>query len=502
MNSGLLLGLDLGTQAVKGVLVNMSGEILCESSFERTPTHPYPGWTEMDAEQDWWFACVHVIRNLLSRYKDASHLIQAIGVTALACCLCPLDKYGQPLRPAILYSDNRAVDELTWVNQLTGLSLSAEAVVPKLVWLRRHEPEVFKRMVVTVTANGYVVYRLTGKLSMDYDNASIMGGIFDSQTHQWKEEILRILGLPVSIWPKPMPATGIVGEVSAEAAQITGLKLGIPVIAGTGDTFPTIVGCGAISSGDAMISFGTTGLLTLTVRPLVEAVEGPHFQSDSSVGAVKWGANVLSAGRMIQWFREQFAQAERLVAERSRMSEYLILESQARLITPGANGLIILPHFLGRRTPVLNPYLRGAILGLTPFHTSGHVYRGLLEAFAFNIRQGYEELKDSIKRVVVTAGGARSALWREIMSNVLNAKLIYHPKSSGALGIAFLAGYATGLKTEFDEINQKWLQDPITTDPIPEVTSLYDRLFKYYCEFDKALEEPFVFMGKEDSGLG
>jgi xylulokinase len=342
MTSGLILGLDLGTQAIKGVLVNTQGDVVFEASFERHPRHPQPGWTEMDAEQDWWLACVHVIRNLLSCHKDASNLIQAIGVTALACCLCPLDKYGQPLRPAILYSDNRAIDELTWVNQLTGLSLSAEAVVPKLVWLRRHEPEVFERMMVTVTANGYVVYRLTGRLSMDYDNASIMGGIFDTRTHQWKEEVLRVLGLPVSIWPKPLPVTGIVGEVSAEAAQMTGLKPGIPVIAGTGDTFPTIVGCGAINPGDAMISFGTTGLLTLTVRPLVEAIDGPHFQSDSSLGAVKWGANVLSAGRMVQWFREQFAHAERLVAERSKISEFLLLENQARLITPGADGLIIL----------------------------------------------------------------------------------------------------------------------------------------------------------------
>ncbi len=501
MASELLLGLDLGTQAVKGILVSVEGEVLCEASVERSPKHPQPGWTEMDAEQDWWFASVRVIRELLASNKGISNSIRAIGVTALACCLCPLDEYGWPLRSAILYSDNRAIRELDWVNQNTGLNLSAEAVVPKLVWLQRHEPEEFRRMAVTVTANGYVVYRLTNKLSMDYDNASIMGGIFDPLTHQWKENVLTVLNLPVSIWPPPLPATGIVGGVSAEAAQITGLKSGTPVIAGTGDTFPTIVGCGAINPGDAMISFGTTGLLTLTVRPLVEAVEGPHFQSDSSLGAVKWGANVLSAGRMVQWFREQFAHAERLVAGRTKVSEFLILEDQARLVNPGSDGLIILPHFLGRRTPRLNPYLRGAILGLTPFHTSAHIYRSLLEAFAFNIRQGYDVLRDSIERTVVTAGGARSALWREIVSNVLNARLLFHPKSSGALGIAFLAGYATGLKKDFAAINQKWLQDPVVTEPDPEIVELYDHLFKYYCKFDEALEEPFLFMGKEKSSL-
>lgn len=187
MASELLLGLDLGTQAVKGVLVSIEeGEVLCEACVERNPRHPRPGWTEMDAEQDWWLASVRVIRELLTCNKGASNLIRAIGVTALACCLCPLDEHGWPLRSAILYSDNRAISELDWVNQNTGLNLSAEAVVPKLVWLQRHEPEVFKHMAATVTANGYVVYRLTNKLSMDYDNASIMGGIFDSLTHRWK----------------------------------------------------------------------------------------------------------------------------------------------------------------------------------------------------------------------------------------------------------------------------------------------------------------------------
>ncbi|MCS6907766.1 MAG: FGGY family carbohydrate kinase [Anaerolineales bacterium] len=500
MTSRLLLGLDLGTQAVKGVLVDLKGRVVSEARHNRQPRHPQPHWAEMDPERDWWLASVHVIRELLSK-ANPSQSIEGIGVTALASCLCPLDSEGRPLRAAILYSDNRAVAELEWVNRQLGTKLSAEAVVPKLLWLKHHEPQVFERTAVSLTANGYVIYKLTRILSMDYDNASIMGGVFDPHRLVWDQEALRAVGLPPSIFPQPFPATAVVGKVTKEAAEMTGLPSGIPVIAGTGDTFPTIVGCGAIHPGDAMISYGTTGLLTLTARPLVEVVAGPHFQDDVSGGAVRWGANVLTAGRLAQWFRDQFAQAELSVAQRLKCSEFVLLEGEAKEIPPGANGLIALPHFSGRRTPTPNPYLRGAILGLTPAHTPAHVYRSLLESFAFNIRQGYEPLREQIRRLIATGGGASSELWRQIMADVLNTQLIYYPKASGALGIAYLCGYALGLIPDFETIQHEWLAEASLTQPDPQQVGLYQRLFEYYCRLDRTLEGFFTQIGQEPHGI-
>lgn len=492
----LLLGLDIGTQGVKGVIVQTDGKVIARASLERGPMHPHPGWAEMDAEMDWWGAALQVLRELVSAAgKEVSNL-HAVGICALVPCLCPLDQAGRPLRPAILYSDNRALQELDWVNRQAGLALNAEAVVPKLVWIQRNEPQVFEKTRAVVSCQGYVAYQLTDQLFMDYDCAAIMGSIFDPVQKTWREDVIEKVGLPLEIWPRLSPATGIAGKITREAAAQTGLPEGIPVIAGTGDTYPTIVGCGAIEVGDAMVSFGTTGLLTMANQPLVESSGGPHFSASDGRAAVTWGANVLSAGRLIRWYVDQFAGSEQIIAGRLGQNVFQLLEQECSRIPAGSEGLIVLPHWLGRRTPSPDANLRGTILGLTPSHTSAHIYRAIMEAFAFNVRQSFEEFRSSIKRLVVTAGGARSQAWRQIMSDVLNMTLSYHPESSGSLGIAFLAGYAVGLVTEFGDIKNEWLKDPQKVVPIPENVKVYDALFPSYCEFDEALVGPYANLAK------
>lgn len=492
----LLLGLDIGTQAAKGVLVRTDGVVVACASLERGPQHPCPGWVEMDAARDWWGYAVQLIRALLAAVPDPAP-VAAVGVSALVPCLCPLDEAGAPLRPALLYSDNRALAELAWVNERLESPLTAQAVTPKLRWLQQHEPETFARARTFLSAHNYVVYRLTGELSMDYDTASIMGGIFDAGTRQWDAARCRTLDLPPALWPPLYPATAVVGQVTAEAARATGLPAGTPVITGTGDTFPTIVGCGAVEPGDAMIAFGTTGLLTVTRRPLVESAAGPHFDDATGGAAVTWGANVLSAGRLVRWFADTFAQAERVVAARTGGDEFALLEAGAVRVLPGAEGLFVLPHWLGRRTPTPDPHLRGALLGLTPSHTLSHLYRAVLESFAYNLRQGFDPLRPAVRRLVATSGGARSPLWRQIVADVLDAPLEYHPQSGGPLGIAFLAGYAVGLIGDFTAIKQRWLRQAETTVPDPAAVACYRQLFPLYETFDQALAEAFARLARE-----
>ncbi len=496
MEKKLILGLDIGTQAIKGMLVTTEGEIVGRAELERGPTHPTPGWVEMDVERDWWGAGLQVVRRLLGELRLPVDSIIGMGVSGLVPCLGLLDADGKSLRPAILYSDNRALEELEWVNQQGGLALTAEAVVPKLVWIQRHEPEYFAQAHVVLSAHNYMVYRLTGALSMDYDTASIMGGIFDTATKTWRTKLIEQLGIPARIWPRPSPATGVVGRVTAEAARATGLPENIPVIAGSGDTFPTIVGCGAVELGDAMLAFGTTGLLTITNRPLAESATGPHFDVNAAGGAVTWGANVLSAGRLVRWFSDQFSSAERSVASRLGANEFALLEAQARRIPPGSEGLIVLPHWLGRRTPTPDANLKGSSLGWSPSHTLAHFYRAILEAFAYNVRQSFDGLRSRVVRLVATSGGAQSPLWRQIAADVLETPLEYYPGSSGALGIAFLTAYALGMTCQFNDIKYRWLSNPEVTHPQPEAVKVYRRLFPVYCAFDEALAEPYAQLRK------
>jgi xylulokinase len=487
----LLLGLDIGTQAIKGIVVDVEGQPLARAGLEREPCHPRPGWVEMDAERDWWQCSLVIIRHLLQDSGLNAQDIAAIGICGLVPCLCPLDKEGHPLRAAILYADNRALEEQAWVNQQAGLALNAQAVLPKLVWIQRHEPQVFARTRIILSAHNYVVQRLTGQPSIDYDTASIMGGVFDDQEKDWIEPVCRQVGVPAGLFPPPFPATAIVGRITRGAAQDSGLAAGTPVIAGSGDTFPTVVGCGAVVPGDAMISFGTTGLLTVTGRPLADVAEGPHF----GPGAITWGANVLSAGRMVRWFRDQFGGD--LVTHEAG-NAYAELDESATRVVPGSDRLIVLPHLLGRRTPTADAARRGAILGLTPSHTASHIYRAVLESFAYNIRQGFDPLRHQIRRVVATAGGAQSRLWRQIMADVLNTPVEYHPAGGGALGIAFLAGYAVGLLEDFDLIWNRWLCEPEILQPDLGAHATYNHAYASYCEFDQVLAEPFAHLAASD----
>ena len=478
----LILGLDIGTQAVKGILVSLDGKVMAGAGLERPPMLPRPGWVEMDPERDWWGSGVQVVRRLLHQLKPGQEIIAA-GCSALVPCLALLDDQMRPVRPAILYSDNRAIEELAWVNQTGGLSLTAEALVPKLVWIQRREPGNFARGRVVLSAHNYVVQRLTGSYAMDYDTAGIMGGIFDPKSKQWRADLVQRLGLDPALFPPLSAATGVVGRVSEAAAKETGLPAGIPVIAGSGDTFPTLVGSGAVDVGDAMISFGTTGLLTVTLRPLVESAAGPHFGASEADAAVLWAANVLSVGRLIRWYLDHFPPS---VPPGGNI--YDVMEQAARRVPPGAEGTLVLPHWLGRRSPVPDHNLRGSILGVLPSTTPGHIYRALMEGFAYNIRQGFDPARARVRRVVLTAGGARSPLWRQIMADVLD-----HPVgSSGALGIAFLTAYALGYVSGFADIRQRWLAGMQRVEPNPEAAAVYQRLFPLYRQFDDAVAAPYA----------
>jgi len=493
------LGIDIGTQAVKAVLVGMDGRIAAQALLERGPHNPRPGWVEMNPDQDLWGAVLQVVRGLLAEAPLQARAVAVVGVSGLVPCLCPIDEAGSPVGPMILYSDNRALEELAWVNRTAGLSLTAEAVIPKLVWIRNHEPDRYARIHTVFSGHNYVVYRLTGERSIDYDTAGILGGIFDPRSKTWDEGVCQRLDLPSAYFPPPRPATTLVGEISAQAALQTGLPRGVPVIAGSGDTFPTMVGCGVVDPGDAMVSFGTTGLMTLTRKPLVQSAGGPHFDDGSGRASVSWVANVLSTGQLVRWFCEQFGQAERTVASRLDTSLFGLLDAEAGRLPPGAEGLIVLPHWLGRRTPSPDALMRGAILGLTPNHTPAHIYRAILEAFAYSVRQTFAAVRPEAARLVATAGGARSPLWRQIVTDILDAPMEYYAAASGALGIAFLAGYAAGLISEFAEIKQSWLNSPQITRPEGRATAAYDRYFGIYCEFEQHMTEPFAHLSQASS---
>jgi xylulokinase len=494
-----LLGLDIGTLGVKGIVVTTGGQVLARARCDHDVSHPRPGWTEQDAERQWWGDGRRVIHELLGAPGVDAAQIAAVGVSGLTPCLCLLDASGRPLRPAILYSDNRALAQLAEVNRALGTLLTAQAVTPKLRWLAETEPETVARAAVMLSSHNYAVFRLTGRPSMDFDTASIMGGIFDANRLAWDGQACAASDVGAGLLPPLYPVTGVVGGVTPEAAAATGLVAGTPVIAGTGDTFPTMVGCGAIDPGDAMISFGTTGLLTLTRRPLVSAAAGPHFDDASRGGAVTWVANVLTCGAMLAWYRDELARRPGNSPHRRRL-DFASFDALAARVPAGAQGLIALPHWSGRRTPTPDPDARGVLFGLTPAHTSAHIYRALLESFGYALHGGFTGERAATTRVICTAGGAASSLWRQIVAAILDTPVEYHPAASGALGIAFLAGYATGHIADFAAIRSAWLAHPEITQPDPAAVAVYRRLQTVYDCLDGMLGPAYQALGAAVNG--
>ncbi len=506
MSAPCLLGLDVGTLGVKGVVVTAAGQVLATARRDHGVSHPAPGWAEQGADDQWWGDGQGVIRDLLAAPGVDPAAIAAIGVSGLVPCLCLVDAAGHPLRPAILYSDNRALAQLAVINTTLGLALTAQAITPKWRWLAEHEPDLLHAAQSILSSHNYVVYRLTGVHSIDYDTASTIGGVFAVGQKAWDAQACAAMGLDARLLPALHAVTDVIGGVTDIAAEATGLRAGTPVIAGTGDTFPTLVGCGAVDAGAAMISLGTTGLLTLTTHRLETAAVGPHFvaaseddaRSTEEAGAVLWAANVLACGQVLAWFREELGPGVRLPSGPSSASlpDFPTLDRAAAAIPPGSRGLIALPHLMGRRTPTPDPLARGAFVGLTPSHTAADLYRSLLESTGYALRRGFDPIRPRVRRVIATAGGAASPLWRQILADILETSIEYHPAASGALGIAFLAGYATGHIAGFESIRDAWLAQPAVTVPDPTTYGVYRSHYQAYCCLDETLGAVYAMLDR------
>ncbi|MGI9953066.1 FGGY family carbohydrate kinase [Moorellaceae bacterium AZ2] len=477
----VLLGVDLGTLGLKAVLVNSSGHILASGYTSHGIKYPQPGWAEQDPEEDWWREFVLLVKDLLARAEVNPSEIAAIGISGLVPALCLLGPEGVPLRPALLYCDNRAGTELQELKEKYGMQITLEQVLPKLLWLKKHEPEVYERGDVVLNPHSYIVYRLTGCKTTDVDTANIFGGLFDPGRMEWRKDLCRELQLNPQLLPEPLPATAVAGTVTRPAASVTGLAPGTPVITGTGDSFATLLAAGVTEPGELMLYLGTTGTAILVHRPLVEAACTIHISDQPST--VEFCANILACGQAINWYRHSF------FPDIPEGQFYGLVEQEARLVPPGAQGLYFLPHLMGRRLPRPAPMVRGTLFGLTPLHRRPHIFRGLLEGIAYEFKQGYLRAASEVTRVVITGGGARNRLWRQILSDVLGREIDYPRHHNTALGTAYLAGYAIGIFGDFSELRKGWNPVAGRHTPDTEASRYYQRAFASYLRLNEAAHE-------------
>lgn len=448
-----LLGIDVSTTGVKALLVDQHGNVIGSANTEQPLSTPQPLWSEQDPA-DWWNGAINSIQAVFRETGVSGDSVQGVGLTGQMHGLTLLDTNGQVLRPAILWNDQRTgaqCDQIrarlgkTRLIQITGNDALTGFTAPKVLWVQENEPEIYQKTAHILLPKDYVRYRLTGSFAIDRADAA--GTILlDIKTRDWSAAMLEALDIPSNWLPKTFEGPEITGTILPEAARLTGLRAGTPVIAGGGDQAAQAVGVGAVQPGIVALTLGTSGVVFATTdQPFIEPEGRLHAFCHSVPGRWHLMGVMLSAAGSLRWYRDTVAPG----------SDYDSLLAPAAGIAPCSEGLLFLPYLTGERTPHPDPLARGGFTGLTIRHGLAHMTRAVLEGVAFGLRDSFELMKSagltSIHQVRVSGGGARSMLWRQILADVLNAELITVNTTEGAaFGAALLAGVGTGQWTSVD----------------------------------------------------
>jgi xylulokinase len=451
VGEGLFLGVDVGTSGVKAILVSAGGDVTASATSPLSLQKPRPGWAEQDPE-DWWAASVTAIRAVVDQ-RPNEHIL-AVGISGQMHSSVFLDRAGRVIRPALLWCDGRTTTQCAEVTRRAG----GEAVLrewvrnpalegftlPKILWLRDHEPEAYARLATVLLAKDFIRYRLTGELATEPSDAS--GTLlFDPVRVRWSDDLLAAVAVPRALLPPVGGSADVLGRVHGGAAKATGLAPGTPVVGGGADNACGAAGVGAVRPGEAVASWGTSGtVLAPTAEPVVDPGLRAHTFCHVARGVWYVMGVVLSAGGAFSWYREQFARELADVSDAGAR-----LNAEAATVPPGAAGVTFLPYLQGERTPHRDASARGAFLGLTLAHTRAHLTRAVLEGICFALRDSVSLLQSlgiTPAELLLTGGGARSPFIRQLQADVYGLPVVTVNREEGpAYGAALLAAIGAGV---------------------------------------------------------
>jgi xylulokinase len=500
-----LIGLDIGTTGCKGVLVTSRGRVLAAEFHEYPLSLPKPGWAEQDPEH-WWQATVASLRGLLATSSVSPKSIAGLSLSGQMHGLVCLDGEDRVLRPAILWCDTRTTAQCRQIEEAVGgrprlIQLACNPALegftlPKLIWVREHEPEVFERTRTVLLPKDYVRFRLTGVKAMDMSDAA--GSLMlDVRRRCWSKKIMSSLGLDPAILPPLGESPEIAGGVSAEAAALTGLREGLPVAFGGADNTCAAVGNGVIDEGIVAVSIGTSGTVVAPTRsPLLDKQGRAHTFNHSVPGMWYVMGCMMAAGLSLKWLRDTFGGLERAMAAETGVDAYEFLTAGVSGVPAGAEGLIWLPYLNGERTPHLDANARGVLFGLTPRHTKAHVVRAMLEGVVFGLRDSLEIVRDlriPVNEIRLTGGGAKSAIWRQIQADVFGQRCVTINVEEGpAFGAAIIAGVGTGVFRDFAQASDKIISVTRTVEPNARNAAVYEKRYELFRRLYRDLKESFA----------
>ncbi len=495
----LLLGLDISTTGAKALLIDAEGNVVSSATTPLTLSTPRPLWSEQDP-LEWWAGISDSIQDALARAGADGSAVAAVGLTGQMHGLVMLDADGNVLRPAILWNDQRTGPQCDEIRervgkerliQITGNDALTGFTAPKILWVQESEPEVYERTRHILLPKDYIRYRLTGEYAVDRAGGS--GTIlFDLKERTWSSEVCDALDIPAEWLPPTYEGPQITGQVSAGAADETGLAVGTPVVGGGGDQAAQAVGVGAVEPGIIALTLGTSGVVFATTEePLVEPEGRLHAFCHAVPGRWHFMGVMLSAAGSLQWYRDTFAPE----------TDFDSLTLEAASIPPGSEGLLFLPYLTGERTPHPDPLARGAWVGLTTRHERAHISRSVLEGVAFGIKDSFTLIQEAglgeIRQVRISGGGSKSATWRQIIADVLDVELVTVNTTEGAaFGAALLAGVGADMYDDVLSATQTMIKVTGRTSPERKVANVYPDYYARYRALYPALAGEFWRMAE------
>jgi xylulokinase len=487
------LGIDVGTSSVKLLLMDEKGSVLATVTKDYPVYYPNPGWAEQNPE-DWWQATSDGIREVLAKAAVSGTTIRAIGLSGQMHSLVVLDKDNKVLMPALLWCDQRTQAECNYITEnlggdlakFTGNKALTGFTAPKVLWIRRHKPDVYEKISHMLLPKDYIRFKLTGEYATDVSDAS--GTLFfDVRQRRWSSEMLEFLGIDPGVLPSCYESFEVTGTVTEKAALETHLRAGTVVVGGAGDQAAGAVGTGIVQEGLLSVALGTSGVVFACQDHY--AIDGATRLHTFCHSSGKWHVMgvMLTAASCLKWWVEEVCRLDG--------DGFAVLLEEAKTIAPGAAGLLFLPYLMGERTPYSDPYAKGVFIGLSMVHSRAHMTRAILEGVCFALRDSLEILREqNLSQTVVriSGGGANSLLWCQMIADVFGLPVETVNSAEGpALGAAILAAAGAGVFTSVNDACASIVKTAWRTEPDRRALEKYNQVYKVYHELYKTLKDTF-----------
>ena len=498
---------DVGTSGNKAVLIDTEGRVHGKCFEPYKTYYTRPGWAEQNPV-DWWQAVTRTTRLLLEQTKKSPKDILCITFSTQMLGIIPMDPKKGHLRRAIIWLDNRAGEQAEKMMKkflgagvfakIAGAPLCGKDGLPKLLWLKAEEPDIYRKMCCFLDTSGYLFYRSTGNMAMEWTGASVVG--LDLKKKTWMNGIISYVGLDTDKLPPLVRSIDQVGGLTREAAKEYGLLEGTPVIAGAGDVTCAAVGSGAVDDGEGHVYLGTSGWVGVVTRRIMQGKCGAATIQSADPDKTFLLAETEAAGGCIQWIADEFYKAEK--KDPKIPNVYALMDDEVAKIPPGSNYLLFTPWIYGERAPVDDCYVRATFLNLSADHTREHMLRAVYEGVAYNIRWIVEivekEFKFPLPYLRAIGGGARGKPWMQIMADVTHRKIetVRDPQEAGAVGAALVAAVGLGIYPDFKSL-KKVVKVDRAFEPQPENSEIYDTLFHSYQKVYSDLKGLYRKLNKE-----